>query len=65
MKMDKGPSKIVNIFPYKQNSWNCLTPPSPQPVMIVRNNFGFGHFCMWNQVQYTNFSYLHLMIVKN
>ncbi len=30
----KGPSKIVNIFPYKQNSCNFLTPPVP-PVPVA------------------------------
>ncbi len=31
----KGPSKIVNIFPYKQNSCNFLAPP---PTVMTNVN---------------------------
>ncbi len=36
----RGPSIIVNIFPYKQNSWNIFT---PLPVM-TNNIFGLWPF---------------------
>lgn len=59
--LSKGPSKVFNIFPYKQNSYNFLTPN----VMTNINIFVFGPFCMWNQFKCTDFSYIRVMIIKN
>ncbi len=63
-----GPSKIVNIFIYKQNSCNFLTPTTPLPPPTYewhQKHFWFCHFCMWNQVKLTDLSYIYLMIIKN